>query len=77
MKAKAVALKPPAISRTIPRSHVVNETARAPLSSEQARREGYPLPIVVKTTKLVTITCRRCENGFSLKKNSSTTSRQT
>jgi predicted methyltransferase len=74
MNASAVALKPPAISKTTPRSQVINETNR------QLRFTSHGediLAMVENTTEAVIITCRLCENGLSLKKYSSITSRQT
>lgn len=75
MKANAVALRPPAISSTTPRSQVINDTIHQ--LSPRRKGGGDILAMVENTTQAVTIICLFCENGRSLKKYSSITSRQT
>lgn len=54
MNANAVALSPPAISRTTPRSQVINDT----IYQLRLVESEDLLAIVEKTTEAVMITCR-------------------
>lgn len=74
MNANAVALRPPTISKTTPRSHVIIETAH---ELTGLATESHSLAMVVKQMADVTITCRRWLNSFSPYKNVSMTSRHT
>lgn len=66
MKARAVALSPPAISSTIPRLSVVSATVDGQLMPSWEGSESaamHLLPMLMNTIATLIKTCRRCENG--------------